>query len=128
MIIWVIRVPIVVDIGVPVGLVKLQVVVSWDDELQLCVDAGEHLQRFLEAGNTSYLSQVTAMEEHVGFWGWQLERSDVPGSIVKVEVVSVGDDEEICRDSSCLRHMLAGLASGSWPNKFGHLARGCNDD
>ena len=82
----------VVGMGLPVGLVELQIVIPRDDEPQLCVDAGEHLQRFLEAGNTSYLSHVAAMEEHVGFWCRQLERSNVLSSIVEVEIVSVGDD------------------------------------
>ena len=128
MIIRVIGVPIVIGMGLPVGLVEFQIVVSRDDELQLCVDAGEHLQRFLEAGNTSYLSQVAAMKEHVGFWCRQLESSDALSSIVEVEVVGVGDDEEICRDSGLLRHLLARLASSSWPDEFGHLARQSDDD
>ena len=113
MIIWFIRGAIVIRLGLPVGLVEFQVVVSRDDELQLCVDTGEHLQRFLEAGYTSHLSQVAAMEEHVGFWRRQLERLKSLVSIVKVRVVSVRDDQEVCCDSSFLLHLLAKLDSGN---------------
>ena len=117
----------VLGMDLPVGIVEFQIVVPWDDELQLCVDAGEHLQRFLEAGNTSYLGQVTAMEEHVGFWCRQLERSDILGGIIKVEVVGVRDDEELCCDCGFLRHMLARLASSSWPNGVCHLPGRSNE-
>ena len=128
MAIWFGWIAIEVGMGLPVGLVESQIVLSGDDELELCVDAGEHPQRFLEAGNISYSSQVTAMEEHVSFGCRQLERSNVVGSIVEAKGVGVRDDQELRRDSNYLRHVLARLASGSWPNGFGHLARRRNDD